>query len=85
MDNIYINIEDDMMQVFCALSWGVRPTTEYNVSRDCSLLWKEVSRLFDACGLVKIYNWSQDYWGIVSLSVKEAKKIFLFFLHQSFI
>lgn len=34
----------------------------------------------------KIYKLeSRVTWGIVSLSVKEAKKIFLFFLHQSFI
>ena len=64
VDNIYIDIEDDMMQVFCALSWGVRPSSRLSTmkaERDCSLLCKEVSRLFDACGLVEEYiNWSQE-------------------------
>ena len=33
VDNIYIDIEDDMMQVFCALFWGVRPSSR--------LQWKQ--------------------------------------------
>ena len=33
VDNIYIDIEDDMMQVFCALSWGLRPSSRLSTMK----------------------------------------------------